>query len=138
MSLVQVPPVDPAQVALVELHADAIEHAMHEGRLADVGLRTDDEVAAQIEVSITQARTRLGDRVSAMAALAAADYCEDPTAFVERRRAALWRSCQMHGCEQLFWAMNGQDPSIRPAPVFDALGDLLLDETAGPGSDGDW
>lgn len=109
--------IDPELFALVERDADAIEHALYEGRLANLGLRTDDEVSAQIAVSLSEA----GPAVNAMAALAAADYCENPSAFAPRRWAALWRACQLHGCEDLYWALQGPDPAAPGAPRLSAL-----------------
>jgi len=104
---------DQALFQVVERDADAIEHAMHEDRLANLGLRSDDEVRAQIAVSLAEAG--LGER--AMAALAAADYCDDPALFAPRRWAALWRACQLHGCEALYWTLQGPDPAQFAVPL---------------------
>ena len=97
--------IDPAQLALVDRDADAIEHALYEGRLFNLGLRSDAEVSEQIDVNLAEA----GPGTYAMAALAAADYCENPQEFAPRRWAALWRACQLHGCEDLYWALSGPD-----------------------------
>lgn len=140
MSLVEVHPMDPAQLAAVHRDADAIEHAMHEGRLYDLGLRTDTQVREQIAVSLAQARDLLGDGPDAIAGLAAADYCDHPAGFAGRRRSALWRACQLHGAEWLWWQLIGQDPTADPAPLIpavDELAEALLAESAGPGVDGD-
>lgn len=137
MSLVEIPTVDPLLFAMVEVHADAIEHALHEGRLVDLGLRTDAEVFAQVEVSLAQAaRLAGGAGARAMAALAAADYCDDPAPFAARRRAALWRSCQLHGCEELYWRMSGLQPAAVPEGLVDRFAEVLLGEAAGLGEDG--
>lgn len=137
MSLVEVPRVDPLLFAMVEVHADAIEHAVHEGRLVDLGLRSDAEVFAQVEVSLVQAAQRAGSSGSrAMAALAAADYCDDPGAFAARRRAALWRSCQLHGCEDLYWQLAGFHLPLVPEALMGRFVDVLLGESAGAGEDG--
>lgn len=138
MSLVEVAAVDPLLFAMVEVHADAIEHAMHEGRLVDLGLCTDAQVFAQVEVSLAQAAQRAGFAgARAMAALSAADYCDDPGAFAPRRKAALWRSCQLHGCEDLYWQLTGFHLPPVPAVLMGRFVDALLGECAGPGSDGE-
>lgn len=105
--------IDPVRLARVERDADAIEHAMHEGRLFNLGLRSDEEVRAQIQVSLQEA----GDGERAMAALAAADYCENPEAFAPRRWTALWRACLLHGCEDLYWTLHGPDPAQTTPPL---------------------
>lgn len=137
MSVVEVTAVDPGLFARVEVDADAIEHAMHEERLVDLGLRTDVEVCEQIAVSLAQAVAMAGEGPRAMAALAAADYCDDPGAFAPRRRAALWRSCQLHGCEDLYWRMAGFDLPPVPQALMGRFADALLGESAGPGRDGE-
>jgi len=138
MSVVTVPAVDPLLFAMVEVHADAIEHAMHEGRLVNLGLRSDAQVREQVKVSLAQAAKRAPQAgARAMAALAAADYCDDPKAFAPRRQAALWRSCLLHGCEDLYWALCGLDLPSVPQALMDRYVDVLLGECAGPGVDGE-
>ena len=101
---------DAGLFARVERDADAIEHAMHERRLVDLGLRSDAEVREQIQISLAQAGR--GER--AMAALAAADFLDDPALFAPRRKAALWRSCQINGREELYWALCGPERPLVP------------------------
>ncbi|MBS2962623.1 hypothetical protein KGA66_06160 [Actinocrinis puniceicyclus] len=110
-------PTDARVFAAVELDADAIEHAMHEERLVDLGLCSDAQVREQIAVSVAQA----GGGEHAMAALAAADYCDAPEAYARRRQAALWRACQLHGREDLYWALHGPARPQAPAPALSAM-----------------
>jgi hypothetical protein len=107
-----------ALLPVLQRNVDAIEHALHQGRLVDLGLRTDTQVREQIGVSLAEA----GIGRFAMAALAAADYDDNPPAFARRRQAALWRACQLHGCEDEYWRLVGRSPYAAPAPLIPPLG----------------
>jgi len=111
-------------IGSIHLDTDAIEHALHTRRLVDLGLRTDDEVRAAIIAVMREA----GGNGRAVAALAARDYGQAvddgvPAAFVRRRQAALWRACQLHRCEDLYWQLAGLGREV-PAPVLEQLGCL--------------
>lgn len=110
-----------AALGVVQRNADAIEHALHQGRLTDLGLCSDAEVLEQIQASLDEA----GVGRYAMAALAAADYCDSPelpALFTRRRQAALWRACQLLGVEDEYWTLIGRSPYQVPAPVLQQLG----------------
>jgi hypothetical protein len=95
-----------------EIYADAeaIEHALHERLIADLGLLPDADVLRAIAIVAAQAAPLPG----ALGALVAADYADDPAAFARRMHAALWRAAQLHGAEALYPALVDHDTAAVP------------------------
>lgn len=120
------PTLEPTLAAAVVADAEAIEHAIHAGGLTALGLQCDAVVVAEIAWSMREAR-RLHTTV---AALAAADYEDEPAAWALRYLPCLWRACQLHGAEHLYPALTG---TSRAGLLTDAdrLAEALLAETMG-------
>lgn len=78
--------------AEVVIGAEAIEHALHLGLIANLEQRSDREVVDAIAAVAREA----ADVPGGLAALFAADYADDPGAFPARMNAALTRSAHMH------------------------------------------
>lgn len=121
------PTLEPTLAAAVVADAEAIEHALHAGALTALSLQSDAVVVAEIAWSIREAQ-RLHTTV---AALAAADYQDEPAAWPLRYLPCLWRACQLHGAEYLYPRLTGA------ASDADRLAEALLAESAGEGADGD-
>lgn len=100
--------------AVVLADAEAIEHALHERLLRDLGYRSD----AEVVIAIAEVRAEAEARALTVAALAAGDYADDEHAWPTRWSAALWRSCQIHHAESLWGQL------CAPAPA-DTIGGLL-------------
>lgn len=100
--------------AVVIADAEAIEHALYERLLVNLGYRSD----AEVVMAIAEVRAEAEARCLTVAALAAGDYAESESAWPVRWSAALWRSCQIHHAEELWGRM------CSPIPA-DTIGGLL-------------
>lgn len=87
----------------IRTSAEAIEHAMHEGRIAFLGLLPDSEVLRAMVLVAEQARPLPGG----LGALMAADYAENPEGFCRRMHAALYRAAEMHRAVELYPQLVG-------------------------------
>lgn len=83
--------------------AEAIEHALHEQLLRDLGLRTD----AEVVLAIAEVRAEAAQRSLSLAEVAAYDYADNEAAWPPRWCAALWRSCQIHHAQDQYPALTG-------------------------------
>jgi hypothetical protein len=90
----------------IRIDAEAIEHALHDGILADLGLLPDAQVTAAIAAVASQARLLPGG----LALLLAGDYFDDPGAFVRRMNNALYRAAQIRGSEDLYPQLRLRQP----------------------------
>lgn len=120
------PTLEPTLAAAVVADAYGIAHALHQGHLTDLGLRSDTVVVAEIAWSVHEAQ-RLH---TPLAALAAADYDDNAQAYCRCYRAALWRSCQLHEAEWLYPSLTGTDRAGL-LTAADKLAEALLAETMG-------
>lgn len=124
------PVLEPTLAAAIISDAEAIEHALHAGALTALGLQSDAVVVAEIAWSMREAN-RLHTTV---AALAAADYDDQPAVWALRYLPCLWRACQLHGAEYLYPTLTGAGrPGLSDA---DRLAEALIAETMGEGEDG--
>jgi hypothetical protein len=114
--------------AVIRADAEAIEHAMREGRVTDPETVLPGVLVQEIALSNSDAYALPGG----MGAVIADDYDADPWAFCARMSVALRVSAQLHqAAPELLPLLTGTDPGTYAAIL------ATLDETAGPGEDGD-
>ncbi|HLK43435.1 MAG TPA: hypothetical protein VKV34_08840 [Thermoleophilia bacterium] len=117
---------DTTLAAVIRADAEALEHAMREGRVTDPETVLPGVLVQEIALSNSEAYALPGG----MGALIASDYDADPWAFCARMVVALRVSVQLHDAEALLPLLTGTDPATYAAIL------ATLDETAGPGEDG--
>lgn len=105
----------------IRTSGEAIEHALHEGRIAFLGLLPDSDVLRAMVLVAEEARLVPGG----LATLMAGDYADSPEQFCRRMHNALWRAAQMHHAEDRYAELIGTDRAC----------DALLAESAGSGDD---
>ena len=117
---------DTTLAAVIRADAEALEHAMREGRVTDPETVLPGVLVQEIALSNSEAYALPGG----MGALIASDYDADPWAFCARMVVALRVSAQLHQTPELLPLLTGTDPATYAAIL------ATLDETAGPGEDG--
>ncbi len=136
----------------IRTSGEAIEHALHEGRLAFLGLLPDSDVLRAMVLVAEEARLVPGG----LATLMAGDYDDDPAAFCRRMHTALFRAAQMHRAVELYPQLVGgtavypscsqpgcTDTQVQlvgrrywcAADLADQMCDALLAESTGSGDD---
>jgi len=116
---------DDTLAAVIRADAEALEHAMREGRVTDPETTLPGVLVHEIAQSNSDAYACEGG----MGALIAGDYDADPWAFCARMSVALRVSARLHQAPELL-PLTGIDPGTYAAIL------ATLDETAGPGEDG--
>jgi hypothetical protein len=99
-------------LAVIRDDAEAIEHAIHDGRLTPHGILL---AGTEVVLEIAESRAQGARTPGGLPTLVAADYADNPAAFCARMRTALALAAQLHHAPQLLPMLTATNLILLPA-----------------------